>query len=223
MNKIFCFIFARGGSERIPNKNLKKIGKFTLLQRSINCAKKIKRVDKIFVSSDSKRILNHAKKNYAEIIKRPNFLGTKNSNEFQSWKHAIKYVENNNLSFDYFLSLPTTSPMRKVSDIDKMINKFKKSNFDLILCITKTNRFPNYNMVLKLNNKVQPIIKNNKLKKENMYNLTTIGYFAKKNFILRSNNIFNGKVGFIIVPRERALDIDDFYDLKIAKFLLNEK
>ena len=56
-----------------------------------------------------------------------------------------------------------------------------------------------------------------------MYNLTTIGYLAKKNFILRSNNIFNGKVGFIIVPRERALDIDDFYDLKIAKFLLNEK
>ena len=61
-------------------------------------------------------------KNYAEIIKRPNFLCSKNSNEFQSWKHAIKYVENNNLSFDYFLSLPTTSPMRKVSDIDKMIN-----------------------------------------------------------------------------------------------------
>ena len=42
MSKIFCFIFARGGSERIPNKNLKKIGKFTLLQRSINCAKKLK-------------------------------------------------------------------------------------------------------------------------------------------------------------------------------------
>jgi CMP-N-acetylneuraminic acid synthetase len=40
---------------------------------------------------------------------------------------------------------------------------------------------------------------------------------------MKSNGIFDGKVGYVKIPRERAIDIDDFYDLKIARYLLNEK
>ena len=54
MPKIFCFIFARGGSKRIPKKNLKKINNKSLLEITINLAKKVNKIDKIFVSSDSK-------------------------------------------------------------------------------------------------------------------------------------------------------------------------
>lgn len=105
-----------------------------------------------------------------------------------------------------------------------MITKFSKHKYDLLVCIAETNRFPSYNMVLRNKNEIQPIIKNNnKINRKNMFDLTTIGYLAKTKFILKSNNIFDGKVGYIKVPRERALDIDDFYDLKIAKFLFNEK
>ena len=55
MPKIFCFIFARGGSKRIPKKNLKKINNKSLLEITINLAKKVNKIDKIFVSSDSKK------------------------------------------------------------------------------------------------------------------------------------------------------------------------
>ena len=40
---------------------------------------------------------------------------------------------------------------------------------------------------------------------------------------MNSKGIFDGKVGYVKVPRERAIDIDDFYDLKIARFLLNKQ
>jgi len=224
MKKIFCFIFARGGSKRIPNKNLKKIGNKTLLEISIELAKQIKKIKKIFVSSDSVKILELAKKKNIDVIKRPKNLCTSKSNEFKSWKHAIKHLNQKKIFFDYFLSLPTTSPLRSIKDINKMIIKFSKYNYDLLVCIAETNRFPNYNMVLRTKNEIQPIIKdNNKINRKNMFDLTTIGYLAKTKFILKSNNIFDGKVGYIKIPRERALDIDDFYDLKIAKFLFNEK
>ncbi len=62
MHKVFCFIFARGGSKRIPNKNLLKINNKSLLEITLNLAKKVKKIDKIFVSSDSKKILRIAKK-----------------------------------------------------------------------------------------------------------------------------------------------------------------
>jgi N,N'-diacetyl-8-epilegionaminate cytidylyltransferase len=224
MKKIFCFIFARGGSKRIPNKNLKKIGNKTLLEISIELAKQIKKIKKIFVSSDSVKILELAKKKNIDVIKRPKNLCTSKSNEFKSWKHAIKHLNQKKIFFDYFLSLPTTSPLRSIKDINKMIIKFSKYNYDLLVCIAETNRFPNYNMVLRTKNEIQPIIKdNNKINRKNMFDLTTIGYLAKTKFILKSNNIFDGKVGYIKIPRERALDINDFYDLKIAKFLFNEK
>ena len=93
-----------------------------------------------------------------------------------------------------------------------------------MLCATDTNRFPNYNMVIKKRDSVELIIKKTKsIKKSNILDLTTVGYITNAKFIIKANNIFDGKIGFIKIPRERAIDIDDFYDLKIAKFLLNKQ
>ena len=58
--KILIFIPARGGSEGIKNKNLVKINKKPLIKFTIDLAKKIKKYD-IFVSSDSKKIINYCK------------------------------------------------------------------------------------------------------------------------------------------------------------------
>ena len=223
MHKVFCFIFARGGSKRIPNKNLLKINNKSLLEITLNLAKKVKKIDKIFVSSDSKKILRIAKKNNVKIIKRPKLLCSSNSNEFESWKHAIDNLRKKKIIFDYFLSLPTTSPLRIKNDILKLIRKFSKSKYDLVLCATDTNRFPHYNMVVKKKNKIELIIKKSRgIKKRNIFDLTTVGYIAKPKFIMKAKSIFDGKVGYIKIPRERSIDIDDFYDLKVARLLLSK-
>ena len=218
MKKIFCFIFARGGSKRIKNKNLIKIKNKSLLKISIDIAKEINNINKIIVSSDSVKIINEAKKNKVNYILRPKKLCTSKSNEFESWKHAIKYFEDKNINFDYFLSLPTTAPLRKVTDINKLISTFKRKKFDLMFCVTKTNRYPNYNMVKK-NKKSLQILSKEKINKKKIFDMTTVGYISTPRFIKNSNNIFDGKVGCIEIPKERSLDIDDSFDLKVARFL----
>ena len=60
--KILAIIPARGGSKGLKNKNLKKIGKKSLISLAINSCKKLKLVDKIFVSTDSKKIAKEAEK-----------------------------------------------------------------------------------------------------------------------------------------------------------------
>ena len=55
-NEVWSLIPARSGSKRIKNKNLKKIGKFSLVAHAIRMAKKTKYIDRIFVSTDSNYI-----------------------------------------------------------------------------------------------------------------------------------------------------------------------
>ena len=68
--KIFAFIFARKNSIRVKNKNIRKINNSELINYTFDLAKKIKLIDKIFVSTDSKKIINLAKKKkYSLYIK----------------------------------------------------------------------------------------------------------------------------------------------------------
>ena len=151
MNKskiTYCFIFARGGSKGLKNKNLKKLNGKPLLQYSIDLAKKIKFIKKIFVSTDNKKIENYARKNNIYVIKRPKKISGDHSKEIDAWKHAIKYLSKKKILFENFLSLPTTSPLRSKEDIVKSVNMLKGKT-DIILTGTKSKRNPWFNMVKK--------------------------------------------------------------------------
>ena len=105
-----CFIPARGGSKGIKNKNLKKILNRTLLEISIDHAKKSNIFDLILVSSDSSKILNIAKKSHVSIYKR----SKKNSSDISSTDDALyETLKNFNSNCDYIVILQVTSPLRK--------------------------------------------------------------------------------------------------------------
>mgnify|MGYP001172088686 FL=1 len=73
--KYFFLICARAGSKGIKNKNLKKINNIPLIGWSIRIAKKFKKLGKIAVNSDSKKILSYAKNSKVDfLIKRPSNL-----------------------------------------------------------------------------------------------------------------------------------------------------
>jgi CMP-N-acetylneuraminic acid synthetase len=53
------------------------------------------------------------------------------------------------------------------------------------------------------------------------FDLTTVCYVFRADYILKNSNLFSGKVGFVIIPNERAVDIDDSIDYNFVKFLAN--
>jgi N,N'-diacetyl-8-epilegionaminate cytidylyltransferase len=225
--KNFVFIFARGGSKRIKNKNLQKIGSKSLLHITLNQAQKIKNINKIFLSTDSKKIVSAAKKFDVEIIMRPKVLAKDKSSEWYAWQHAIKYA-NKKYKFDKFICLPVTSPLRSKKDIQNCIKK--KNNYnDIVITITETERNPWYNMV-KLSKRNKAALVNLKKSKRidirqkapKVYDMTTVCYVANPNYILKNKSIFSGKVEAVVVPKESSLDIDTFYDLKIARLMYSK-
>ena len=90
--KKYCFVFARGGSKGITNKNLMKIYKTTLVGHSINFAKKLNIFDQIFLSSDNDQILEIGYKSKINLIKRPKNLSLDNSPEWKAWQHAVNFA-----------------------------------------------------------------------------------------------------------------------------------
>ena len=87
-SRTIAFVFARGGSKGLPNKNILKLGEKPLIAHSIELAKNINEIENIFLSTDSDHIANIGKDYGAKIIKRPSNLASDKSPEWLSWIHA---------------------------------------------------------------------------------------------------------------------------------------
>ena len=220
---IVPFIFARGNSKGIKNKNLLKFNNTTLLGNAILQAKKIKFAKKIFVSTDNAKIKREALKHNADVpFNRPKHLSTDTSPEIHAWRHAVDYLNNKlNVFPDYIVSVPTTSPLRKISDINKCVSLAIKNKLDMVFAITNSSKSPYFNMLIKKRGKLNIAIKKNKkiLRRQDApksFDLTTVCYVFKPNYIKNNLNLFSGKVGYVYVPKQRAIDIDDKWDYRIA-------
>jgi len=219
-----CFIFARGGSKGLPKKNIKMFHGLPLISHSISLAKNASFIDRVFVSTDCKEIANVASKLSADVIKRPKSLATDTSSELLSWKHAIEYVVNNYGTFDYFISLPATSPLRAESDVEACLNKLRDDKSDICLTVTESSHNPRFNMVyMRDDHKVQLIDENHLITRrqdaQKAFNITTVAYAALPEYVLNTSNLMNGDVSAVTVPKNRAVDIDDINDFNFAEFL----
>lgn len=117
--KLFLSIIpARGGSKRLPRKNILKILDKPLIAYSIEAGLNSKYIDKLIVSSDDDEILSISKDYGAEIIKRPANLAEDTTTTFDTLKHV---VENISEEYEYIVLLQATSPLRKSSHIDEAI------------------------------------------------------------------------------------------------------
>lgn len=214
-------------SKGIKNKNIKLINKKALISYTIEFALKNKQLGKIFVSSDDEKILKIAKKYPIEIIKRPKKYSNDRSREIDAWKHAIHFLSKKDYIFDKMIVLPVTSPLKRDIDIKKSLKKFDK-NTDFVVSITKSNRHPQFNMVKVKNGYVNLFMKPkqkiyNRQKASTVYDMTTLFYIVRTKSLLKYDYLFDGKVKYVEIPKNRSIDIDDLYDLKIASIILNNE
>jgi len=225
MIKTYAFIFARGGSKGLKNKNIRFLSGKPLVAWSIELANKMPDVNRVFVSTDSQEIANISLKFGAEVITRPQSLAKDKTPEWLAWKHAIEHLESKGEYFDQFLSLPATAPLRNISDVQSCMKVFD-SKTDIVVTMSKSNRSPLFNMVKRMKNGyIDLIIKNDKniYRRQDtpeVFNLTTVAYLTRPYFIKNSNNIFEGNVKAVEIPVERSIDIDTELDFKFAELLV---
>ena len=230
MSTVAC-IFARAGSKGVPNKNIQTFNGKPLITWAIELALQVKRINEVFVSTDSEEIAEIARIAGATVpFIRPSELATDTSPEWHSWQHFIKFLADKDGKLpEVFLSLPATSPLRSTIDVENCLNEFKKGRADFVVGITPSERSPYFNMVKKgEDNQVNLVIQqgekySRRQDTPEIFDLTTVCYVGKPSIILTKNSIFEGKVAGVEIPRERAIDIDTELDFQIAEFLFKSK
>ena len=119
--------------------------------------------------------------------------------------------------------------MRKVSDIDKCIKKAINNDLDIVFSISKSSKNPFFNIVTIKKNKLKLAVKTKKIitrrqEAPKCFDLTTVCYVFKPEYILKNKkNLYSGKTGYVEIPKNRALDIDDKFDYHLVKKLSKNK
>ena len=126
--KIIALIMARKGSKSIPYKNIKLLHGYPLIAWTIAAGKLSKKIDRIIVSTDDKKIAKIAKRFGAETpFLRPKKFAKDNSTDFEVLNHFLKWYENfNQDEIKMIIHLRPTTPFRKPEIIDKAIGIFEK-------------------------------------------------------------------------------------------------
>lgn len=225
-NKIYCLICARKNSKGIKNKNILKFGDTTLVGHSISQAKKIKVISKVFISTDSNKIIKIAKSLKVTVpYKRPKILSGDKTPEIKVWKHFCNYLEEKGDKPDYIIVLPVTAPLRGLQDIKNAIYKINNKTLDIVFALTKSSKNPYFNIVRLNKSGIKPVCNSKKkiFRRQDApecYDVTTVLYLLKFEYMKKSKNIFSTKkMDYIIVPKERSLDIDTKFDYQIARAL----
>ena len=222
-------VFARGNSKGIKKKNLLQFENTTLVGHAVSQAYKSKFIKKVYISSDNQNIINEAKKYKAiEPFKRPKSLSSDSASHLHVWRHFARYLKKKNILADYIVDIPTTSPLRNINDINKCIKLAIEKKLDMVFTTTKSNRNPYFNMLEKKGKKLKLVKTLNKkiIRRQDApqcYDLTTVCYVFKPGYVMKTNEVLSGKVGFIDIPKERAIDIDDRTDYKITLMLSKKK
>ena len=229
MKRVVALIPAKQKSERIKNKNLKKIGKRPLLWWTLDSAKKSKYIDEIYVSSDSSKILNYSKKHKAKTIKRPKNISNHLATKKDVIYHALNYLKKKDNFFDFLIYLQPTSPLRTSYHIDHALNKIFKQKISGLVSVSKQSDDTLWKIKVK-NNKIFNDTGKNKnfakrsqdLKKIYKPNGAIFIFNLKK---LKYKNKFDISKGFQIYEMDRlsSIDIDDYYDFNLADLILKKR
>jgi len=221
-----AFIFARGGSKGLPGKNIRMFAGKPLIAWAIEHAHSAEGIRRVIVSTDSEEIAAVATHYGAEIpFMRPSHLAGDDSPEWLSWRHALEFIRDDEGSFpDAMVSVPVTAPLRQPVDIGRCLELFSKVDADVVITVTDAHRNPYFNMVTMQSNGSIGLVMSPTIgiscrqDAPEVFDMTTVAYVAKPEFVMTHESAFAGRVKAVHVPIERSIDIDTLLDFEMAEF-----
>jgi len=218
-----AIIPARGGSKRLPRKNVLDLNGKPLIAYSIEAGLKSKYIDKVIVTSDDEEILNISKEFGADIIKRPDALASDTATSFDAIKHTIDNVD----KYDYIVLLQPTSPLRSAKQIDEAIELLESKEANAVVSVCEMDHSPLWSNTLPQDGSMQGFLRDEILNKrsqdlEKYYRLNGAIYICKTDKLLEEKSFFlKDNIYAFIMDRESSVDIDEEIDFKIAEVMLD--
>jgi len=130
---VYCFIPARHGSKRVPNKNFRILGCKPLIAHSIDYSLSSSCIAHTFVSTDSPPVCEIAANYPITVINRPSYLCKDESSTFSAVLHFLEFLRNSNFAFpDFVVLLQPSVPFREPGLIESTLDIISHFQFDSV-------------------------------------------------------------------------------------------
>ena len=218
-----AIIPARGGSKRLPRKNVLEVAGKPLIAWTIEAAKRCEYIDKVIVTSDDDEILKVSEKFGATTITRPADIAQDTSTSFDAIKHAIECIG----EYDYTILLQPTSPLRTKQHIEEAIQLLFDKNADGVISVTEMEHSPLWANILPSDDNMSGFLKEEILNKRSQdldlyYRLNGAIYISQTTKLMNSGSFFlSNNIYAYKMSTACSVDIDRELDLKWADFLLS--
>lgn len=218
---------ARGGSKRIPRKNIINLGGQPLIKYTIDAACSSNRLSRFIVSTDNLEIADVARNAGASVpFLRPPELATDLVNSIPVMQHAIDFIEQDGCYVHAVVLLQPTSPFRDGTHIDAAIDLFTASDTDSLTSVCRLKEHPYYAWKGNEHN-IEPFFSYDEqaLPRQGLppaYIENGAIYITKRGLIDQGRFYGNRVVPFVM-DEWHSVDIDTPLDLLWAEFLLKKR
>jgi len=219
---MLAIIPARGGSKRFPNKNISVFNGKRLIDRAIEQAIDSKLFTDIVFTSDDQRAINFARQYDIDIDERPASLATDDTRIVEVVKYLLsqdRYQHHQEVALLFL-----TSPLRTVQDITNTAAKLI-DGYDSAQTVTEYPIAPQFALDIQGDNIVPWHsydyfrVLTTKQKIPKLYYPNYAVQMFRREVVFTYNGFLGEKSGYVIIPPERAVDVDTKLDFKMAEFL----
>lgn len=231
VKKILAVIPARGGSKRLPRKNIMPLAGKPLIHWAIESGIKCARVDTVVVSTDCQEIARQALEAGADVpFIRPKDLSEDHSSSVDVAMHSLEFYANKDVYFDYILLLQPTSPLRNQEHVSEAIDVLVDKKADAVISVCELEHPIKWTNKLGIDDSMGFFVEALKEGKDDIVDgiekdyrlngaiyLVRVEAFLREKTFLVSDNIYAYKM-----DRESSIDIDVQLDFDIAEMFMNK-
>lgn len=228
--KILAAIPARGGSKRLPGKNIRPLCGQPLIVHTIAAALEAGgALHRVVVSTDDPEIADISRAAGAEVpFLRPTDLAGDATSSLAVVQHAARFIEKTDgIHLDWILLLQPTSPLRTAADIRASIELARDKDCTAVVSVSEANHAHPYLMkrieggLLLPFRDGQPVVHRSQDLEPTAYLLNGAIYLTRRDVLLQNDSLYGDAVVPYIMPRERSVDVDTEEDLLLAEILMS--
>jgi len=219
---------ARGGSKRIPKKNVALLSGRPLIYYTITAALQSHRIDRVIVSTENEEISEISRSFGAEVLARPDCLAADTSLSIDVIKNVVSTLAGSeNYRADTIVLLQPTSPLRTSQHIDCALDMFLASSADsLVSTVRVPHSFQPQSLMVVQNGYLTPYLGGSEMSTSvttsmNLYarNGAAIYIFSHECLITKNSLFGDTTIPFEMTPDE-SIDINEPWDLQLCESIM---
>lgn len=228
--RVLGIIPARGGSKRVPRKNVRLLGGKPLVAWSIEACLGAKRLAQTIVSTDDPEVLEIARSYDPKLaLPRPAELATDTSTAIEFVHHALNSLESQGAArFDAVAIVQPSSPFTQSADIDAVLQLLESSGSESCVTIMEVDHAVHpFKLKVLDGDRLLPYMEEERGRMAS-HHLPKVyvrngSVYASRRNVHDAGKILSDDCRCVLMPRERSIDINDELDWAFTQFLVSRE